>query len=998
LSDFAEIKKDGRPVIQQIKHARIWLTGIGDAVSPQRKRIEIAEMKVVGNRWEKDGIRTLGDVRVGESDPLFILWDPDPTVALGVISNKTDPEYRPPSQPNVQNEIAEKEQSLLVKYDNIPNGAGFRVLKRFAGVGLDLSTTYKDLAFFVHTDQLDPDMEYFFRLGFDSLAYYEVNVPLTSVFFSGDNWARVVIDLNSLSSLKLLPADTVVAGAPVVADSVRDIANPDLVYKIRMVGTPSLFNVRFLYAGLRNKSDRYVSGELWINDIYLGNRRRDVDLAYRLTGSVSMGNVLSLSGSWTRTGPDYVPFGQKRGPGTDTRSVSLSAKTNVEYFIPLFGFSVPVTGNYSRSTNLPKYMPNSDTEITGTAVQDSMKSVTMTRGFGTTLTRSGSKNPLLAYTFDKLKANYSLSQSRLQSPSAADTTLTMGGTLDYSLTFAGKHRLRLFKNFGVRYWPNAFNFRVNAMRSAGTRYRNVGGALVADPPLWNAAMSNFGSITYIPLPSLTSSFRMQTERDLKLPHEWFGVDIGLEVNRNHSFQANYKPPPVWIIRAFSPDFNYNTGYREDSSPNVRKPGDPYGVRNVSASRDMSLKLGFDLGRYLGRAFGAAGLLEEKTKGSQGSRGRPGSGERGVGEGGSVGEGEGERSSEGTREEGGPPGNADSTAARPKGGRPGNADSTAAQPKRKTDPMIAVRKVADVLSSIRKVNASFQQGRQNTYSRIPGAPSLAYQFGLTSASGVVYKDTKEDTVLAYDQPDQVSENLRMSMDSGVQLTRNIDVAGRFSRTMGTNTFRASETQSRSTTWPDLSVSWKGLETFGLFRGLFNNASATMTYNKSRQETGRSGTTETKRESSNLTPSVVFQWKNDIRSSVGIQYGKDLTDTRGSVTENSNLSISMDMKYTFSPGKSLKIPLPFLRNRSLKSRLDTSVGAGYSRSGGRRSAGAPGRFVTVPGSSSIRLSPRVAYNFTSAFNGSLFIDYTRSHSDASDKTITIVRVGLTATFTF
>ncbi len=977
LSDFAEIKKDGLPVIEQIKHARIWLSDIGETVSPRRRRLQIADFKVVGNRWERDGIRSLADSFIVLPDTL------GPRFAIGVISNKTNPAaYHPPVRPNVQNEISEKEQSLLVKYDDIEPGTGFRVLKRFAGTGQDLSTTYTDLNFFVHTDKLDSDLEYFFRLGFDSLSYYEVNVPLTSEFFGGDYWAGVSIALNELTSLKLLPADSVVTGIAL------DINDPDVKYEVRMVGSPSLFNVRFLFAGLRNKTDRTVSGELWIDDIYLGNRRRAVDSAQRFTGSVNMGNIINLSGSWMRTGSEYVPFGQTKGSATDTRSISLNAKTNVEHFAPLFGFSLPITGSYSRSTNAPKYMPNSDTEVVGKALQDSMKSENVTRGFSTTITRTGSKNPLLVYTFDKLKANYSMSQAMQRTPSATDTTTTMNGTLDYSITFGARHSVRLFKSFGLRFLPNSFNYRISATRSEGRRYRAVGGRFVRDPLIWNAGLINSGSITYVPLPSLTSSFRMQTERDLDLPHEWLGVDIGQEVNRNHAFQASYKPPPIWLIRAFSPDFNYSTGYREDSSPNVRKTDDPYGVRNVSANRDVSVKLGFNLGGYLGRMFGAVGLVgKEAEKGPEDQRSRagpetkneemppPDDGVVGAGR-----EGEGGRAVGAKREGAGGPTETDSTAA------------PSAPAKRKADPLTVVRKLADVLSGIRKINASLQQGKQSSYSRIPGSPSLAYQLGLTTGSGVVYRGVE------YEDPERIQETQRISMDSGVQLTRNIDVAGRFGRSRGTTTFRESETQTSTATWPDLSVSWKGLEAFGPFRGLFNSASATMTYNKSTQETGKSGVVQTHRENTNLTPSLVFQWKNTMQSAVGVQYGKELNDTRGSVTENSNLSVSLDLKYSFTPGKALRVPLPFLKNRTLKSRLDTSLNTAYARTGGRRSADAPGRFVSVPGTTSIKFSPRVAYNFSTALNGSFFIDFSRTHSDASDQTTTIVRVGLTATFTF
>jgi hypothetical protein len=301
-------------------------------------------------------------------------------------------------------------------------------------------------------------------------------------------------------------------------------------------------------------------------------------------------------------------------------------------------------------------------------------------------------------------------------------------------------------------------------------------------------------------------------------------------------------------------------------------------------------------------------------------------------------------------------------------------------------------VGEVLGSIRKINASVQQNTQTGYSRIPGRPSLEYQMGITSKSGVVYEGQ------VFDEPERVQEDLRLLMDSGVQLTRNVDIAGRFSRSQGKTTFRGALTENTSMTWPDLSMSWKGLETLGPLRGLFSSASATITYNKTSQESGRLGVVETKRENQNITPSIVFQFKNDIRSSVGLQYVKDMTDTKGAVNENTSFNLNADVKYTFPPGKALKIPLPFLRNKTFKSRLDTSLGGGYSKIGGRRSTGEAGRFVSLPGSSTIRVSPRVTYNFSSALNGSFFIDYSRSYSDASDQTTTVVRVGLTATFTF
>jgi hypothetical protein len=96
--------------------------------------------------------------------------------------------------------------------------------------------------------------------------------------------------------------------------------------------------------------------------------------------------------------------------------------------------------------------------------------------------------------------------------------------------------------------------------------------------------------------------------------------------------------------------------------------------------------------------------------------------------------------------------------------------------------------------------------------------------------------------------------------------------------------------------------------------------------------------------------------------------------------------------------MKLPIPGLHNKVLKSKLDTSMNISYSRRTGKRSTGSLAFFEPIPGTSQFRVSPRVTYNFTQALNGAFFIDYSRSFSEATNQTTTLVRVGLNATFTF
>ena len=79
-----------------------------------------------------------------------------------------------------------------------------------------------------------------------------------------------------------------------------------------------------------------------------------------------------------------------------------------------------------------------------------------------------------------------------------------------------------------RYWFNSINFRMNANRNKGKRYRNVSGVFVADPATFNAFLTNSGSATYIPFRSLRSNFRFSMRRDASRPHKWLGVDVWRE--------------------------------------------------------------------------------------------------------------------------------------------------------------------------------------------------------------------------------------------------------------------------------------------------------------------------------------------------------------------------------------------------------------------------------------------------------------------------------------
>ncbi|MCZ6765949.1 MAG: hypothetical protein O7D32_03370, partial [bacterium] len=397
--------------------------------------------------------------------------------------------------------------------------------------------------------------------------------------------------------------------------------------------------------------------------------------------------------------------------------------------------------------------------------------------------------------------------------------------------------------------------------------------------------------------------------------------------------------------AFNPDFNVNTRYVENAGANVRRPGDLPTTRNVSNNRNASLKMQFDIGRYLGKIFRTLRIIDKDDDGR-------------------------------------------ATRAPPRGGD-GDApsDTTATdEPPAAVDPMFLVRATARMLSRIRKIDMSVQQRQQNSYSRIPGRPAVDYQLGLTTNTGVTLGPDK------FDQPLRFTQTLGFTLDSGVQVTDNIDVAARFNRSRNKNEINSSVTFSRTQIWPDVNMNWKGLETLGPLGRLFLATNASVGYRATTRESGRGEIVDATSLSRSLTPTASFQWRNGIGSSLAFQWTNNRQETRGAESETSAISVSMDMKYTFNPGSNLRIPLPFFGSKKLKSRLDTNLNMSYARTSGKRGE------VEIPGTSRVRVSPRLTYNFSRALNGSFFVDYSRLHNDATNQTITTLRVGLSAVFTF
>jgi hypothetical protein len=1052
----------GAPRLDAIQHMRIWVEGLDSLETFNDSRlIEFAELQFVGNRWEFNGIRNLADSL-------------DPGVAasgqrlvVGAINNKDNAsQYRPPYQVQQEEGIQNKEGALRLDFENFGGLTSFRVVKRF-GQGQNYQQ-YRDLQFFVRPNYAVDNLDFYFQIAYDSTNYYEIEVPLTGA--DAREWVWVNVDLADLTNLK------VGTDANRVTKPIHDSAVPSRLYTATLRGNPTLFNVRFLYAGLRNRTDETITtGEVWLNDIRLGGVRRDVDHAENARFTADFAGVLHVQGSYTRTGPEFRSLRQTRGSGTTNSSLTLGVRTEIEHFVPTGRFELPVNLQYNSTDMLPKYMLNSDVEIADAAVRDSLKAVAKTYGFGVSASRRGSSNFLMKNLFDNLKTVFSYSKRDNYGPTLRDTTRTMSGSLSYRMEFRKAHSLHLIRGIKWRYWLSSISYETGASRQTREQYTLVGDTAFVRRPFYYAAnWENTFNTRYEPFQSVKINFNLNEKRDLGIDHNFRGIPIGIETNFSHNASLSYTPGGgLFILSEFNPRFDFRSRYSEDLNPNKRQIRysyyetkqkitcgaggcdttevrqkvtvyDPFGTRHIDNEREMTIAFMVDAGKYVTRLGEACHLLErgasqraQRASSVPGSRTSPRAKEAFL------------KAMKDMREESPPPPPATEggepeyleeeenppppgggtpsepvTAQQEKAPQPGGqkapalpkaptqqagarADTTAAVKadtstvkagesaskadtsavkagtlaQRKIDRLILVRKVVRLLGSIEPVNANINMSHRSTYERIYERAQLWYQLGLSDEAGV----PSADDSLAATKPYQATDNMTIDLRSSLSLTADIglEVKGRFD--FGENEFNGTKTERRASSWPTLTLNWRGMERYRFLNRYMKQSNLVVGYAQKTSEM-QSGT----EKSYVLSPSWTLEWKNSLSSNVSVSYAKKTHMKNNQELWEKAWATALSLKYNIEGSRGFGIPLPLLNRKKLsfKSTLTTALNLQLSRVSTQ----------IDPPSMVLSVSPNVIYRFSDNVTGGAGVDYKRTSGGRMGQIRQTVDVRVNAEFRF
>jgi hypothetical protein len=565
----AAVDTIGTPSLDSVQHVRMWLSGFS-----MRSRLQIARMAFTGNRWTREGIQDTSGTFIAEEE----LDSRGEEFLVGVANNKEDQSYIPPFDPGEDGNIERREQSLLITYNNLESGHTGSAFRAF-DPAKDF-TLYREIKFYVRSEFEQPGMDFFVRFG-DDKRFYEVRLPL------GAGWQQIAVDLQDLTSLKSM-GDTV------------SVVVGNRTYSV--YGEPRFNQVRRVVVGVTNNGDTPASGEIWFNDIRLGEVRKDIGIASRVNMQISLADFMNISTNFDAQDEDFLGIGQNRGSGVDRRRMSMGGKINAHKFLTPLRITLPLSFNWSENRSVPEFRTGDDRELLPEQIGQE-RTISRNTSLSADLARSPSRNPFLRYTIDAIRANVQYKKTRTVSPVRADTTEVVTTKLRYDVTPPQK-TARLFPGVEIGYLPSNISMSfgtTSETRSSFDKDANVQTKSVTLKPA--TIQFNTG---YRPFTSLAGNFSIASNRDLlrKRTVDFLGgMNIGREINRAQNVRANFTPRIFWWLG--SPSFNYTGAYKENHNPSLTNEQDRMEGetrRNVNNSSNYRTGLNIPWGRYVGLIY------------------------------------------------------------------------------------------------------------------------------------------------------------------------------------------------------------------------------------------------------------------------------------------------------------------------------------------------------------------------------------------------------------
>ena len=990
----------GSPDSSRIEFARIAL--ITDKAFGDTASVEIAQMEIIGNEWQEDGVtRLYDDATVVSQNEAF---------NVTVVGTDENQSYRQPPGVKVNrltSGVREREQALVLDVTELDAGhqaAATKVLTRNADY-----TKYTRLKMFVHGDsnavyspQPDSsDLELFLRFGADSLNYYEY---ATRVFVGWDPRNEIDMDLLEMAQLKaalqlgrvdssgmrLTQLDTVIAdprvrhGAPAV-------------YRVR--GNPSMQQVRQLTLGLRNRGDvQELTALVYADELRLDGARNNPGMAAYGRVNAQLADFMDVDATVNLQQEDFRTLANTERRSADL-STSLSTTTNLHKVLPgTWGFTIPVKYAYNRDQSLPRFGPNSDVELPSSE-KDLQRSVNSKEFVEFSISKSrGGKNMITRWTLDQMNLRMSQTRNRGLSPvTPVNDRDTQSLAFGYSMPLPAPRIAYLgwmpefvppsLRKSELSPLPTtaSYSLNVNRQESANWRVGQIDTTFNED-----FSLKESYSTKVSPLRSLSGDYSLAVDRDLRKLYNPSHFAFGREVKRNQRADVKVQ---LRVVRWLDPTFTFQADYEEDSDPRRRQQASLIdtagGINRVIQTLDTSTKntlssrISLRLPDVL-KAIGSPGLKKRPAR----------------------------------RTPAAAPAAANTDAANTDAANTdaANAAATDAAPKATTNkddrkeaqPFFARRFLYFTSDYVEPLSYSWRRSTEARNFNLVQRPALAFQLGLDDSLRVAQRG------VGLTQQDSWSRSTNTDLSSGLRLPMGFSVKPSFkdqvSRRSGSTQDRLRVEQSQ--TYPSVIVNWGRADRVWGLRRYLNSAQVNMRY-----EETRSSQAEGSLDPSNLIrEGVATEWRAtwtgqwrigpttriELSSTTSEDLDFEITDRSDSTVvvhhkpplrgsgRNSKTTTTFDTRYKLRPRE-----LPFFGK--LKSSIDLNFQINMS-SQTRESATGDEKLVPISSNERWDAQLRATYSFSETFRGEGAISIENDRNNISEKTRKVREVRMSGTVTF
>ncbi len=909
LKDSASIDTViGSPIWSQINYARIWIESPrGDSIE-----INIAAMDLIQSLWQ-DTLKTAVPNQLTTSK-----------FKVAVANTQENADYMPP--PGVtgfydkNKGTTEPEQSLLLHYENLVNGdTGIAKKILFDTPNL---LGYRTLKMFVHGDTgtAHQSVLFFFRVGPDSLNYYEYHAVLDPGW--SDNNA-VTIDFNAITGIKEYLNQSRAANSNLPYDTT--------VGHYRIFGQPNITKVKYLACGVVNlDTTAAATGDVWVDELRLDDVRRDVGTAARITASGNCADLFSYSvgvnyqNSYFRQISSSTRGGSSDnlGSGRSVTSYTFGFNFGVDKFLPrALNASIPVSMSYSKSTNVPLLRFGSDI-ILPAELRDRESTIGISRSLSVSESVNfKTRNPLFTMLLNRIRSNFSYNRSQGRSPASPysfNENYHVGSR--YELNFSSVPGIKPF--FWTKPIPilnkmsgNHFYFLPSTFSTSGDFNRTLNLSENSSHFKSSSFRRDFHydmRLAYKISENLNLNYNLDSKRDMTDPNtvklKLSDIHLGRETNYSENFGTSYTPN---LFAFFTHRFNFSTSYREDLNINDL-------TRNIGATKSYGISGDFSIGK-----------LFPGTKKSGSGRGpaRPGV-----------------------------------TVVEKK---KGPLESIFAP----------VNNIMHLLTGwINPVTYEYNQRYNYSYTGLRSRAKWQFRFGIAEDVGAVI-DSSSTT---QGRSTFTSKSTGITLGSGLDFLGGIRTDVTYSRKISQDIIKPISPQKDiQTNFPDIRFSIRPLKTIKILNPLIRRFNPRTGYSRSRSEsinlqTGFKvveRTVTTQRPLLSFTFDVINGFNIAVNTDKSVNYEVYYNSDNGKITtkkrdRTSNLSVSG--KYSFSAPTGIKIPL--LGRMKFNSTMSISVDVNFRRQK-LESAVEDNPLASSGERTDFSVIPNISYTFSSQIRGGI-----------------------------